>query len=211
LAESAATHHAELRLNWVVRRSGRDVSPSLDSQDVRGLLRLLAELRELGEDPDAWRAHLAKSLEALCDAPVSLVIELRRNDVTEAIDEQPSCADFVTSLHAVTHGLGVRERERFYRDIYFIDHRTDDALSGMVPLYRSAFTAARADVVSDRKWDRSFSANERFRPNDFVLSMVPVPELHVLSSIEVYRGRGRRFAQREKLFLSLLHEELAND
>jgi len=83
-----------------------------------------------------------------------------------------------------------------------------------VPLYGTTFTARRGDVVTDRKWDRSFSANERFRANgfdDFVMSMVPVPELKVLSTIEIYRGRGRRFGQREKLFLSLLHEELAND
>jgi DNA-binding CsgD family transcriptional regulator len=188
--------------------------PSLVSQDIRALLRLVAELRELGRDPQAWRTHLAQTLEALCDAPVSLVIELQRNDVTPSLDEPPTCADFVTELHSVSHGLDVGSRERFYREIYCIDHRTDDALSGMVPLYGTTFTALRGDVVSDRKWQRSFSANERFRSNgfdDFVLSMVPVPELNVLSSIEIYRGPGRRFGQREKLFLSLLHEELAND
>jgi DNA-binding CsgD family transcriptional regulator len=143
-----------------------------------------------------------------------LVIELRRNSVTPSLEQQPSCADFVTALHSVSHGLDAGSRERFYREIYYTDHRTDDALSGMVSLYGSTFTARRADVVSDRQWDRSFSANERFRPNgfdDFVLSMVPVQELNVFSSIEVYRGPGRRFGQREKLFLSLLHEELAND
>lgn len=191
-----------------------EMQPSLDSQDIRALLRLLAELRELGSDPQAWRAHLAQSLEALCAAPISLVIELRQNDVTPSMDKAPSCVDFVTALHSVSHGLDVNSRERFFRDIYYIDHQTDDALGGIVPLYGTAFTTRRGDVVSDRQWQRSFSANERFRPNgidDFVFSMVPVPELNVLSSIEIYRGPGRRFGQREKVFLSLLHEELAND
>jgi DNA-binding CsgD family transcriptional regulator len=134
--------------------------------------------------------------------------------VTPRPDEAPSCVDFVTALHSVSHGLDSGSRERFFREIYYIDHQTDDALGGVVPLYGTTFTARRGDVVSDRKWERSFSANERFRANgfdDFVLSMVPVPELNVLSSIEIYRGPGRRFGQREKLFLSLLHEELAND
>lgn len=185
----------ELLREWGVQRE------SLDSQDIRALLRLLAELRELGGDPDAWRGHLARRLEELCDAPVSLVIELKRHDVTPVLDDKPSCSDFVSPLHAVSHGLDAGARERFYREVYFTDHSTDDALGGVVPLYGTAFTVRRGDVVSDRMWNRSFSANERWRANgldDFILSMVPVPELNVLSSIEVYRGRGRRFSERER-------------
>jgi DNA-binding CsgD family transcriptional regulator len=187
---------------------------ALDSQDIRALLRLLAELRELGSDPDAWRKHLAQRLEVLCATPVSLVIELRRNDVTPEVDDKPSCADFVTAVHSVAHGLDTSSLERFYREVYYIDHRTDDALFGVVPLYGTAFTVQRGDVITDRKWNRSFSANERFRANgidDFVLSMVPVPELNVISSMELYRSPGRRFSERERLFVALLHEELAND
>jgi hypothetical protein len=53
------------------------MQPSLDSQDIRALLRLLAELRELGREPEAWRMHLAESLETLCAAPISLCSQQR--------------------------------------------------------------------------------------------------------------------------------------
>ncbi len=183
----------------------------LSSADVRALLRLLAELRELGADPGAWRAHLVANLEALCGAQVSVISELRIN---ANADQTTNCAEAVTSLQAVDHGLDASFRERFYRELYFIDHRTDDALSAIVPLYGSAFTVSRQNVIGDRHWARSVSANERFRPlrcDDFVMSMMPVLSLGVISSMEVYRDRGVRFSERERLFIQLLHEELAHD
>lgn len=183
----------------------------LTSADVRALLRLLSELRELGADPGAWRAHLVASLEALCGAQVAVISELR---VNVDVEHATNCAEAVTSLQAVDHGIDVALRERFYRNLYFIDHRTDDALSAVVPLYGSAFTVRRQNVIGDRHWERSVSANERFRPlgcDDFVMSMMPVASLGVISSMEIYRDRGVRFSERERLFIDLLHEELAHD
>lgn len=184
----------------------------LSSADVRALLRLLAELRELGADPAAWRAHLVASLEAMCGAHVAVTTELRVND--NADHAATNCAEAVTPLQAIDHGIDASARERFYRDLYFIDHQTDDALSAIVPLYGSSFTVTRDSVITDRHWDRSACANDRFRPlgcDDFVMSMMPVPALGVISSMEMYRGRGARFSERERTLLQLLHEELAHD
>jgi DNA-binding CsgD family transcriptional regulator len=184
----------------------------LSSADVRALLRLLSELRELGADPGAWRAHLVSNLEALCGASVAVISELRVNANPERA--ATNCAEAVTPLQSVDHGLDASVREQFYRDLYFIDHRTDDALNAIVPLYGSAFTVSRQNVIGDRHWDRSISVNERFRPlgcDDFVMSMMPVTALGVISSMEVYRDRGTRFGERERLFVDLLHEELARD
>ena len=133
----------------------------LSSADVRALLRLLAELRELGGDPGAWRAHLVSNLEALCGARVAVISELRVNGTPA--HAPTNCAEAVTPLQAVDHGLDASLREQFYRDLYFIDHRTDDALCAMVPLYGSAFTVSRQNVIGDRHWDRSVSANERLQ------------------------------------------------
>ena len=184
----------------------------LSSADVRALLRLLAELRELGADPGAWRAHLVTNLEALCSAQVAVISELRVN--AHADRAATNCAEAVTPLQAVDHGLDASFRDRFYRDLYFIDHRSDDALNAVVPLYGSAFTVSRQNVIGDRHWDRSFSANERFRPlgcDDFVMSMMPVAALGVISSMDVYRDAGKRFSERERLLVELLHEELGHD
>jgi len=184
----------------------------LSSADVRALLRLLGELRELGADPGAWRAHLVTHLAALCGAQVAVTAELRVNANPE--QAATNCAEAVTPLQAIDHGLDGSLREKFYRELYFIDHRTDDALCAMVPLFGSAFTVTRQNVIGDRHWERSVSANQRFRPlgcDDFVMSMMPVASLGVISSMEVYRGRGVRFSERERLFVELLHEELAHD
>jgi len=186
----------------------------LASADVRALLRLLAELRELGADPGAWRAHLVTSLEALCGAEMAVNTELRVNANTKPDGSPANCAEAVTPLQVIDHGLDASSRDRFYRELYFIDHRSDDALNAIVPLYGSAFTVTRQKVIADRHWERSVSANERFRPlgcDDFVMSMMPVASLGVISSLEVYRGRGVRFSERERLFIELLHEELGHD
>lgn len=186
---------------------------ALHTSDVRALLRILGELRELGADPSAWRTHLVTSLESLCDARVAVISELRVNEL--AVDaEITNCTEAVTPLQMIDHGVDASTRARFYQDLYFIDHQTDDALGGIVPLYGSAFTILRRDVIDDRRWDRSFSGNERFRAlgcDDFVMSMAPVSSLGVISSLEIYRPRGKRFTERERLLIALIHEELAND
>lgn len=205
VGEVSRAPRAGLRHNWAMAHS-------LESSDIRALLRLLAELRELGREPEAWRTHLVRSLERICDANVCLALELQVNPL--AAEGVTNCAQVVTPLQAVAQGLNLQERDKFFREIYYIDHATDDALGGIVPLYGSVFTVRRGDVLSDRRWDRSQSANERFRPlgvDDFVMSMVPVSALGVMSCFEIYRGRGKRFGERERLFVSLLHEELAHD
>ncbi len=183
----------------------------LSSADVRALLRLLAELREVGADPGAWRAHLVESLQQVCGSHVAVITELKVNAVSE---NTTNCAEAVTPLQAIDHGLDASFRDRFYRELYFRDHRSDDALTEIIPLYGSPFTVSRGHVIGDRQWERSNSANECFRPlgcDDFVMSMMPVASLGVISSMEIYRARGARFSERERLFIELLHEELAHD
>jgi hypothetical protein len=68
---------------------------------------------------------------------VAVTSELRIN--ANANHAASNCAEAVTPLQAVDHGLDASFRERFYRELYFIDHRTDDALCAMLPLYGSAF------------------------------------------------------------------------
>jgi DNA-binding CsgD family transcriptional regulator len=188
------------------------MTASLSSADVRALLQLLGELRELGDEPAQWRGHLVQRMASLFGACISVASELR-------VAAQPpanvtNCSEVVTALQAVDHGVDASHRDRFYRELYFTDHETDDALGGIVPLYGSRFTILRQDVVSDSQWDASRCANERFRAfecDDFVMSMVPVAGQSIISSIELLRPRGRRFSDRDRLLLQLLHEELARD
>lgn len=188
------------------------MADALQTPDIRALFQLLGELRELGAEPAAWRSHLVATLAALCGANKAAMTELRVD--AAAAQASSNCADVVQPVQAIDHGLAPAQRERFYRELYFTDHDTDDALQAIVPLYGSAFTILRDDVVEARRWDRSYVANERFRPfncDDFVMSMVPVSTLGVLSSLALYRGRGAPFTPRERLLVQLLHEELARD
>jgi DNA-binding CsgD family transcriptional regulator len=184
----------------------------LSTDDVRDLLRLLGELRELGADPAAWRSHLVHETGKMFGAHVSVISELRPSE--GAGEGAVNCAEVVTSLQSVDHGIDDGARERFYRELYFTDHETDDALGAIVPLYGTSFTICRRDVVTDVHWERSFVANERFRAfgcDDFVMSMAPVDALGVISSLELFHAPGKRFGERERTLVQLLHEELARD
>jgi DNA-binding CsgD family transcriptional regulator len=184
----------------------------LEGRDVRALLRLLSELREMGADPAAWRGHLATNLEVLCGAGVVILAELRKKK--SAPEEATNCGQAVHALQSIDCGLDSSTRERFYRDVYFTDHTTDDALGAIVPLYGTAFTVERCELIDDRGWERSATANDRFRVfgyDDFILSMAPVWPLDVICSLEIFRAPGKRFTARERLLVSLLHEELSND
>lgn len=187
------------------------MADALQARDIRALFHLLGELRELGSEPAAWRGHLVATLAQLCSASVVVIAELR---VDFGAASSGNCADVVRPLQAIDHGLPAAQRERFYREVYFTDHATDDTLDGIVPLYGSAFTILRGDVVAAQRWERSFVANERYRRfdcDDFVMSMMPASGLGVVSSLELFRGPGVLFAPRERLIVQLLHEELASD
>ncbi len=49
---------------------------SLPADDVRALMRLVGELRELGDEPPRWRRRLLASLETLCGTRAGLTGEI---------------------------------------------------------------------------------------------------------------------------------------
>ncbi|MBC8067467.1 MAG: helix-turn-helix transcriptional regulator [Deltaproteobacteria bacterium] len=188
---------------------------SLAVEDVRALVRLLGELRELGRDSEAWRRHLVDSLGRICHARVAVVSELKVNARVHGDDAAPSCASAVTPLQLFDHGVDDERRTAFYAQLYWYSHGADDPLRRLVPLYGSQFTVLRHELVDDREWYGSTLANEAFRRwdcDDFLFSMVPVRTAGVICSLELFRGwRDCHFADRERLLISLLHEELARD
>jgi DNA-binding CsgD family transcriptional regulator len=191
----------------------------LDADDVRQLFRLTGELRELGNDPAAWRAHLAAELEGLCRAQIVVVCELLVNpalrETTATAAAVGDCAQAVRPLQIRDQGLDPGARQSFFDDLYWTDHRNDDALEGIVRLYGTAFTVLRRDLVTDQRWYRSTMANERYRKHhcgDFIMSMVPVTDLGVICSVELFRPwRGPGFSPRDRLLVDLLHGELGRD
>ena len=164
----------------------------LHAHDVRALLRLLGEVRELGASSTAWRTHLAASLQRLCGCRAALALELIFPVLHPPTDHWHACRSIANLADAAESGVGAEGRQRFYEDMLWYDHGTDDTLDGLVPLFGTQYTRSRPELVGDERWYRSPIANERFRAHDcdhFIISTVPVAP-HTCASLAASSLRG---------------------
>jgi DNA-binding CsgD family transcriptional regulator len=195
------------------------MSETLSLADVRALLRLLGEMRELGDSPVAWRGHLAEQLSQLCGARAVVSSELSpRTPASRAQAEAAragSCQAATRALAVAHAGLGEADAAPFFRDVIWYDHSRDRTLQRLVPLYGSTFVRSRADLTEDATWYGSELASERFRKHDcddFIIAMCAVPAAGVICSLELFRPWGAaRFGERERLLVQLVQEELSRD
>src|SRR5262249_18192739 len=153
-----------------------------------------AELRELGENPAGWRAHLMASLARLTDACVVVCGEYRyRRHPTD--DE--STWHFVETVDAGWRGVAADETARFHPQVVVLDHVADPLL---LPLHQrihgGPVTLAREQFLDDATWYRSFTANEKFKPHrvdDLIFVKAHAPDGAMIVA-ELYRPwGGRRF------------------
>jgi DNA-binding CsgD family transcriptional regulator len=177
----------------------------LPAADVRALLRLVGELRELGTEPAHWRTHLVGSLAHLCGTRAVLAGELqarshRREDSTV--------------VHREYHGVPLDQQAAF-DEVVWLTHGPNEVLPGNWSSYRALSTVSRQQLVGDRAWYRSRVANDHFRAagaDDFIVAMIPVDALRVMGALKLFRPWGDRpFGDRDRLLVSLLTEELAHD
>jgi DNA-binding CsgD family transcriptional regulator len=195
------------------------MAASLSLSDVRALLRLLGEVRELGGSPGAWRGHLAEQLSQLCGARAVVSSELSprtpQSDAQQAAASAGSCQAAITPLAVAHAGLDEGNAASFFHDVIWHDHAKDHTLHRLVPLYGSTFIRTRADLADDTTWYASALASDRFRRHDcddFILAMCAVPGAGVICSLELFRPWGAaRFAARERLLVQLVQEELSRD
>jgi len=195
------------------------VTPTLALGDVRALLQLLGEVRELGDDPAAWRAHLASELSRLCNARAVVSGELHvhqpKSDAQRRAVSAGTCEAAVKALVVAHTGVDESQAHDFMSDVIWFDHKTDHTLKQLVPLYGSTFVRTRQELVEDRNWYGSALANDRFRRHDcddFIMAMSAVPGASAICSLELFRAWGAPpFEARERLLVQLVHEELARD
>lgn len=184
----------------------------LSAADVRALFLLTGELVELGETPDAWRQHLAAALAQQLGARIAVVNELRFTHASGENLMALHCGHFVDQVHEQLTGLSPTERAPFREAVFCVPHHEDPTFAKKAPLYGRSFTVARSALISAQAWYRSTVANDRFRVHDcddYVESHA-VLRNDVVSSIGIYRGwRERGFSPRQRLFVQLLHDELA--
>jgi DNA-binding CsgD family transcriptional regulator len=194
------------------------VGQTLAISDVRALLRLLGEVRELGESPAEWRSHLAAELSELCGAravvSAELAVRARLSQDEQAAARSGSCQTAAAPLVLVHAGVD-NDAEQFLHDVIWYDHAADETLRGLLPLYGTTFVRSRAELADDRAWYGSELSAERFRPHDcddFIMAMCAVPGGRVICSLELFRPWGKPgFTERERLIVQLVQEELSRD
>jgi DNA-binding CsgD family transcriptional regulator len=166
--------------------------------DARAIFGLLGELRDLGDDPAAWRSHMAERLCRLVGARVGLAVEVK-------LPLRYTQDDLLSLAHVGWQDEG--ERDLFCA---LHDDPTDEVVRA---LGARPFTRVRSRLVDDRRWQRARFSHELRRIGglgEFVLSHQPLAEQGVLSGIALYRSTGERlFSAREVSFIDRFHRELA--
>jgi DNA-binding CsgD family transcriptional regulator len=198
-------------------------------EDVRELLQLIGEVRELGAEPRQWREHMLSSLARLCGAQVSLMEEawipqshstsadLKRVwSVARERAHQLSLPGF--SMKAVVlQMLDVgfsrpTQRDAYYEFCVAAGYRDDPSFSGCLKAAMSSSTAARQDFIADREWYYSPHVNNQRRLMDldnYVCSSQPIADTNCTSIMGFHRPFGDRpFSERETTLVRVFHEEL---
>ena len=175
-------------------------SRQLTLADVRAILRLVGECRDLGHDPGAWGRHLHEGLSRLTGSQIGIGGEFRT---------PRAGAGELVSL--VDSGLGAEERVAiadFLRAHGFRGHPVGVVFDGWVS---RVAVRARRQLVADPDWYRSLCYEVFHRPVDrdhCLISPHRLPD-GSLSVLTLHRTTGERdFSPRERRLLLLAHTEV---
>jgi DNA-binding CsgD family transcriptional regulator len=202
--------------------------------DVRALLRLSGEVRELGGDPEAWRRHLLAELGRLCGGTLGVAFEhwtprgvglenIRREwSYMKCADGYPSPAErSLRNAHVVDRGFATeRDRAFYYEHIYQGDTSDDPAWGEIFTRVRAdngpgdGLTYASDDLVDRRTWDTSPFVQERARAcglGHYVLSARFLYARGCIVGLQIARPWGEKpFTPREVALVELVHAELGH-
>jgi DNA-binding CsgD family transcriptional regulator len=169
-------------------------SQRLRLADVRGMLRLVGEVREFATDVRAWRTHMALELNRPLDTRVSGAAELRVADLRAGLRRPVG-----------TIAVGFRsERERQEYLAVFTDSTffTGDPAVAVAGLLHGPWTVARRPPAGDRG-DGGDGAGS------YLHSQCPIPHLGAVHVITAWRAPADRpVGGRECRLLQLFHSEL---
>jgi len=167
--------------------------------EARTIFELIGELRELGDEPAAWRTHLAESLRRLVGARVAVSAEARLGPRL-----------FGAELLGLSHVGWHTERER---DV-FCTLGGDPTEAPQERLTARSFTLPRRALVTDESWYRSPFAQELSRVaglDQALFSQQRLAPRGVWSLLAIYRdaGDGRPFSPSQLRLVDRVHRELA--
>jgi hypothetical protein len=171
--------------------------------EVRALYRLVGECRELGDDAEGWRRHLAAGLCRLTGAQLGLVGEARLVGPDR----------LMVPLYFVDHGWPSPAGRALFlswlKDPSVLDSET---IRGFNQLPGQFVTRTREQFTDDRTWYGSCFFNEAMRPSGLdrgLLSRYAFPGRDCHHEVVLNRLLGERpFGRRERRLVHLLHQEL---
>jgi len=185
----------------------------LSLDDVSAVIRLVREVCDRWDDPQAWREHLLRGACALMNANVGMMLtehhgkmyHFGRLSVTSVVGLEQR------KKLLVEPGIQ-RMEDRDYQDV------TENYMPGLSRLYdtfvrQSWVTVRRQDMVDDQ----TYYAAPHYRDfrkqldcDDYVVSIRMVDLPRRPEGIQVDRPHGaERFGMREVAILKLLHDEIA--
>lgn len=178
-------------------------SARLRLADVRAILGLVGQCRELGDDPVRWRLHLAAELSRLTGAGVANVTE-------SAGGFGPEPRGMGIIAWGWENGFDPRPWERIIAEF----GRRGPDFNPMYSPYAAAFVAepgvclSRPDLVPDADWYRSayFDLHRQVGCDVILFSYQALPTPDELSSVVLVRAAGESdFSGREKAMIRETH------
>jgi DNA-binding CsgD family transcriptional regulator len=183
---------------------------TIPPRDVRTLLRIVGEVRELGHDTRAWRAHLLERLATHLGARIGMSLTMPLPHV-QYFDAFHARANEAGGHHVVGHGC-LATRETVLESIRDLKTSGDPTLPFQHEVAYGSFTITRPQILCDRDWYASEHVQERRRRADldaFILSQYHVPGCG-WHTFGIHRAwRDKPFREHERWFVELLHGELA--
>jgi hypothetical protein len=178
-------------------------SQRLSEAEVRRCFRLVGEICEAGDDPQAWRLTMAQGVSRLVGASKCIVDEERvgREPSESAIDG------------AVVIGFDTEGLEAFADYMRAGGFHIHPFYPFIQPRATTPFTRRRCEIVDDPTWYRSDVMQFHRRTtnmDDTIHSRQPIPRDGWSNMFAAFRdSEERKFSVRERRLVHLVHEEVA--
>jgi DNA-binding CsgD family transcriptional regulator len=204
---------------------------TLSTHDVRALLRLSAEVHELGHDPAVWRRHLLTELGRLCGGSTGMAFEhwTPRGTTIEHLNQKwdkfafadaPAAPTVRAVFNAQTIDVGFESESAYqrYEELCYKRFAISDpawpALNGLVRRFGlpEGLTVASHEVVDAGTWARSSFIQENMRICDagpYLKSIYFLPAAQGILGLNLQRPWGDKpFSPREVALVDLVHGEI---
>lgn len=186
------------------------MSLSITHSDVKRVLQLIGECRELGDDSRQWRSHLQEGVARLVDADLVMNAALTGVAEQQVVMHEGSAWGF-------QNGFNLNGWLKLVEE-YGVDLRSEvtHTLLDLVRQCRGdGVTRTRQSVIPDRVWERSFDLQviARTLGTEALLQSYfwATGNQGLVDSIVLGRGIGRReFDEYEESLVRLVHSEVAS-